>query len=113
MEDWRQESKGSNSSYKSEKVLLSIARQKIWIHWLLWCIPFPYLNVPGSILSGVLLREWRPVAAVISFAILLSMGGGSLEAAGTLLYFSHFGAAAWCHYIIQKSRDEIDEIRSK
>ena len=112
MEDWRQTSDESKSEYKSEKVLLSIARQKIWLHWLLWCIPFPYLNVPGSILSGVLLREWRPIAAVISFAILLSLGGGG-EAMGPLLYFAHFGAAGWSHYIIQKTRDEIDEKRSK
>ena len=115
MEDWRNE-EGSNSSYKSEKVLLSVARQKIWVHWLLWCVP--YVNLPGCIISAVLIREWKPIAAGFLYAfiigILLALSGEDLTNDTTLLlYLGNMGVAGYSHYIILKARDRVDEIRSK
>ena len=115
MEDWRNE-EGSNSSYKSEKILLSVARQKIWVHWLLWCVP--YVNLPGFIISAVLIREWKPIAAGFFYAfiigILLALSGEDLTNDTTLLlYLGNMGVAGYSHYIILKARDRVDEIRSK
>ena len=115
MEDWRNEA-GSNSSYKSEKILLSVARQKIWVHWLLWCVPI--VNLPGFIISGVLIREWKPIAAGLLYGFIIGIlmglsGEGFTEDTTLLLYIGNMGAAGYSHYIILKARDKVDEIRSK
>ena len=112
MEDWRTSDKGEGPSVKSEKLLIATARQKIWLHWLLWC--FPIINFAGSVISAVLIREWKPVASVFGFGFIWGLIGG-MESEGSVivLYFTNIAAAGWTHYIIQTTREKIDEIRSK
>ena len=112
MDDWRENN--NSNDYRSEELLLSIARQKIWLHWILWFIP--YISIVTGILSGILIRNWKPwvIGNIVSFGFSV-MGGASgdqsLIIIGTL--FGSGVAAGLTHQEILNTREYIDEKRNK
>ena len=111
MEDWRVEQ--TDNPIKNEKILLSIARQKIWLHWVMWFIPI--ISIATCILSAVLIRNWRPWAWGFGVGFVLGAFGATRDPS-TLLVANVFSAgigAALTHQEIQKARDCIDSYRKK
>ena len=112
MEDWR--SSDNLIEGKSKETIRSIAKQPIFLHWVLWFIP--YLSIVTSILSGVFIRSWKPwlfgnlVALVFGF-----FGGASGDPSyfylGTLLG-SAVGAGI-THSEILNHREALDKLRNQ
>ena len=113
MEDWRTGSlKEKDTRQLTEGQLLRLARQRIWVHWLLWCIPI--VNLVGGIVSAVQIKDWRPIALSLGCGFILGFVGVATGGVGFLLaYLLNFGSAGWTQVIIQNARDEIDERRRR
>jgi len=112
MEDWRSavfhERRG-----RTEAVMLKVARQKKWVHWVLWC--FPVVNLIGSIISAIQIRDWRPIAGGVGVVVLFTIANSfqssfdfALFIASFLLFFGGISFALWTQQIIQDTREEID-----
>ena len=111
MEDWRKNNTSNDN--KSEKLLLSIARQRIWLHWVLWFIP--YISIVTGIISGILIRSWKPwvIGNIVGFTFGVMAGASgdpSLLIVGTLL--GSGVAAGLTHQEILNTREYIDEKRN-
>ena len=109
MEDWRTGSlREKNPRQLTEGQLLRLARQRIWVHWLLWCVPF--VNIVGGIISAVQIKDWRPIALGFVGGFIFGLLGAATSGAGFFLgYFLNFASAGWTQVIIQNARDEIDD----
>ena len=112
MEDFR--SSDNLIDGKSKESVRAIAKQPIFLHWVLWFIP--YLSIVTSILSGVFVRSWKPwlfgnlVALVFGF-----IGGASGDPSyfylGTLVG-SAVGAGL-THTQILNYREALDNLRNQ
>ena len=112
MEDWR--SSDNLIDGKSKEAVRDIAKQPIFLHWVLWFIP--YISIVTSILSGVFVRSWKPwlfgnlVALVFGF-----IGGASGDPSyfylGTLVG-SAVGAGL-THAQILNYREALDNLRNQ
>ena len=80
MEDWR--SSDNLIDGKSKEAVRAIAKQPIFLHWVLWFIP--YLSIVTSILSGVFIRSWKPWLFGNLVALVFGFFGG---ASGDPSYF--------------------------
>ena len=102
-----------NFSGKSKEQIHSIANQPIFLHWVLWFIP--YLSVVTSILSGVLIRNWRPwlLGNLIAFICGLLGGASGDNSLIVLGVFAGSGVgAALVHQNIIEAREHLrKEIR--
>jgi hypothetical protein len=60
---------------KNEKALIEIAKQRIWLHWLMWF--FPILSIVTCFLSAVLIRNVKPIAIAMGVAFAFGIIGGA------------------------------------
>lgn len=109
MEDWR-----VKQDRKSDKVLLQVARQRIWLHWVMWF--FPIVSWVTCFVSAALIRSVKPIAiglgTSMAFGIIAGLAG---DQSGTLIFTgaligSAIGAGL-TQVEIQNARDEIDARR--
>lgn len=112
MEDWR--SSDNLIDGKSKEAVRAIAKQQIFLHWVLWFIPF--ISIVTSILSAVLIRSWKPFAFGNLLAFVFGFIGG---ASGDPSYFylgtlvgSAVGAGL-THMQILNYREALDNLRNQ
>lgn len=65
---WRRQ---ESSKVIDDKLLLRIARQKIWRHWLLWLLPI--VSLIGPFISGRLIRNYKPCIIVLAIVIIMAI----------------------------------------
>ncbi len=114
MDDWRTGSlKERQVNQISDAVLLRTARERTWLHWILWMVPF--VNLVGGIVSAVRIKDWRPLGVNFGIGFFIGVIGGAATG-GALLVVAYLGnavAAGWTQQIIQEARDEIDRRNSR
>ena len=109
MDDWRTESlRERRAAETSDAVLLRTARERIWLHWVLWMVPI--VNLVGAIISAVRIKDWRPLAACLGGGFVIGVLGGAATGGALLLvaYLLNAVGAGWTQQIIQEARDEVD-----
>jgi len=110
MEDWRTGSlkERPQPNQISSAVLLRTARERIWVHWVLWMVPF--VNFVGGIISAVRIKDWRPLGVAFGIGFIIGVIGGAATGGALLIvaYLLNAVAAGWTQQIIQEARDEID-----
>lgn len=113
MDDWRTGSlKESQAKNLTERQLLRLARQRIWVHWVLWCVPI--VNFVGGIVSAVQIKDWRPLGLSLGLGFIFGFLGMATQGAGFILgYLLNVGSAGWTQVMIQNARDEIDDRNRK
>jgi len=108
MEDWRRKSNNTTD----EKILLQIARQQIWLHWVMWF--FPIVSWVTVFVSAALIRNAKPIAIGLGISIFFGIMSGASGEGSLMILGSIIGSAIGASLTqveIQKARDEVDSRR--
>jgi hypothetical protein len=88
--------------------LRSIAEQKIWLHWLMWFVPF--VSWVTCFVSAALIRNPKPLAIGLGVSFVFGFLGGMSNESSLVYIGAILGSAigaALTHVEIQRARNQL------